>query len=356
MLDVRAVRRGRRPGRVPLPAAAPGGTQAAAPGPRPDAGRGGRRSASTARDGQRLGGRQDRTAPAGARRVRPPAQAARPALPRHRRRCAPEGHVGSRDACRPCPRRADTIGSRTAHRINGPDPGGSSRERRTSPHRSGRRAASGGRGHDQAVVDVAPPRHPEGCPGEPPDHRHRPAVRERSAARRRRRRRLPGDRLRHRRPGPRRARQVTSRAGGVDAEGGPARGRQAARLRQGRRPAARPHRGRVRTVRAPGGAVGRRAARRTPPGRPQDPQATGPGRLAADQAGLRAVGADLPPRPGPAAPVRATVHPLVERARRPHLGPRRAARTGGTRPRAGHLRGPRDDAARLDRPSPSNGM
>lgn len=57
VLHVRAVRRSRRAHRVPFPAAAPGGAQAAAPGARPDAGRGGRRTTGAARDGRRLRGR-----------------------------------------------------------------------------------------------------------------------------------------------------------------------------------------------------------------------------------------------------------------------------------------------------------
>ncbi len=75
--------------------------------------------------------------------------------------------------------------------------------------------------------------------------------------------------------------------------------------------------------------------------------------LEADQARLRAVGADLPPRHRLGAGLRAAVHPVVERARHPTLGHRRTAPAGGTRPDAGRVRLAGDDAARLhgrDRP------
>ena len=91
------------------------------------------------------------------------------------------------------------------------------------------------------------------------------------------------------------------------------------------------------------------AARRADPGGPQGHQAAGPRGVEADEARVRAVGADLPPRHGLGAGLRAAVHPVVERAGHPALGRRRAAPAGGARPGPGHVRVPGDDAARLHR-------
>lgn len=212
---------------------------------------------------------------------------------------------------------------------------------------SGARAASGA--HHQAVIDVAAAGRPEGGPGQHTGGRPRPVLRERAAGGRRRRGREGAGVLR-RRPGPGRARQVPATPGGLDAARGEARSAEAVRPRQGRRPAARAHRGRHGALRRLPVALTdeERLTGRLPEGHKVIKQLA-PRGTEADQARIRALGQRIY-RPAQVRSATASSCAfLLARTRLPPLGRGRAAPAGRTRPRARRIRVPADDAARLHR-------
>lgn len=181
----------------------------------------------------------------------------------------------------------------------------------------------GGERHQADVVVAAPGTEEgvgEGDLGHRPGH-GRPAVRERAARGDRRRPGRGGVGVLRRRPDPGRARQDAPGAGRLDADRGPARAGPSAPQRPRRRPDPRPHRGRAGALRPARRPVGGGAAPRTARGQPQGRQADHQGRPSAHQARLRAVGPSLPRPGGLPAPLRAAVHPALERAGREGVGP-----------------------------------
>lgn len=239
---VRALRRGRRADRVPVPAAAAGRTQASAAGARPDPGRGGRGPRRPAGDDRRLGVGQGRAETSATRGVRTPARPTRPPLP---------GRGDRRSHC-PAARGPRTGGVRRGGTTT--CEGGERTRSRPLPRSLTRSGLRGRCRRPGAATDACCRALPSvlaasgRAEGRCPHARwraHARAARTWSAAGPGRRRGRAGDRLRRRRSAPGRARQVAARPGRVGAERGAVGGGAAAQFGQGRRSAAGADRGGV---------------------------------------------------------------------------------------------------------------